>query len=728
MKERKSKLALVVALFLAGAASMLLNNEVYSAKPVPPPPPPLLPHANLITSYTGPATCLGCHPSTIADEIFGSVHFQVRSESAKMDIPGGGAHGMMDRACGLPGTTMMANNWAGTAISPVDGITTRDDGCGKCHIAYNPPQSYASSAEAMPDLDCLRCHAKVYGDEWTHQENIALYGSNPDIQERHVVTLEDGSKIWTQDRSLMSAQSVGEAVSVEACLRCHEHGLSGYKRATPFTPETDLHANKGMLCTQCHTVLQHKIARGNYVTDGMATDLPDIEVECINCHSSTTPHAVSSFSPYLNRHIKNVTCETCHIHQMEETNRNIHRRAWAPFTMDPSTGTWDITPATTNGLEYPDFWDAYTEYLPATNARPDIRWFNGGASMLAQPYGSFEDRRSNGGDARLFAFKPFVSGMLFDAGWLPGPQSDPSFDPLHGTWPFSMKYFYEANWAKFLQFGFIDSQYPTPADYFTARPDMAAMLNNFPMMLQFSRPIYLAEAGTVVGTPTVGPQSAATYPGVAKAINNGMGTMVIDMGYFPPETDPEMAGAMMWSGSFFGMWVPMNMDQASSFYGEVTSYITMSHAITSNTSTTVDYCYACHYSREEYDGSVAPSNKYLSYGELGYDNLDANPLIDPMYDAASEYDCYDGIDNDNDGLIDFADPDCNGVSPAIELNCMDTLDDDGDGLTDCADPDCLGVTGCVNEVKGLCTDGIDNDNDGLTDCADPGCAKDNACR
>jgi hypothetical protein len=44
--------------------------------------------------------------------------------------------------------------------------------------------------------------------------------------------------------------------------------------------------------------------------------------------------------------------------------------------------------------------------------------------------------------------------------------------------------------------------------------------------------------------------------------------------------------------------------------------------------------------------------------------------------------CTDGIDNDNDGLIDQADPDCN------ERNCYDGLDNNGNGLTDCDDPAC----------------------------------------
>lgn len=671
-----------------------------------------------------------------------------------MDYPGGGSHGMLDRACGLPGTTLMANNWAGTAVSPEDGITTRDDGCGNCHIAYKPPMQYMTPTEALPDLDCLRCHALVYGDEWTHQDNIDLYGENNDIQERHVTTLADGSKIWTQDRSLKTAQSVGKPVTVEACLRCHEHGLSGYKRATPYTPATDVHANKALLCTTCHQVSQHKIARGNYVTDGMANDLPSVEVACTNCHSATTPHSLN-FAADLNKHVANVTCETCHIHQMEVTPRNIFRRGWAPYTLNPATGAWDMTPPTTQGLEYPGFWDAYTEYHPETNGRPEIRWFNGGASMLAQPFGAYADRRSAGGNSRLFSFKPFVSGMLFDAAWLPGPQSDPNFDQVNGTWPSSMKYFFEQNWAKFLQLGFVSAAYPTPTDYFGARPDMAIMLNNFPMMLQFNRVVYLEQAGNVIGNPVPGPQSAATYPGVAKAINNGMGRMAIDMGYFPPETDIEQAGSFMWSGNFFGMWVPVNMDQNSSFFGEVASFITMSHAITSNTGYTAEACFACHYTSEEYSGSVSPGNKYLSYAALDYPDLDANGMIDPMYDRVLETCddgvdndgdgltdcadadcaavcpvpeiCDDGLDNDLDGLIDLADPDCQG-SPQTETICSDGLDDDADGSTDCADSDCAGILPCGAEGKTTtCSDGIDNDGDGMIDCADPGCIKNKVC-
>jgi len=305
---------------------------------------------------------------------------------------------------------------------------------------------------------------------------------------------------------------------------------------------------------------------------------------------------------------------------------------------------------------------------------------------------------------------------------------------VNGTWPASMKAFYEQNWNTFLAFGMADASYPTAASYWTVRPDMAMMLNNFPMMLMFERKTFLETGGDVIGTPAPGPQTAANYPGVANAINIGMGKMGIDMGYFPQETPLAEAGANMWSGSFFGMWVPPNMDPASAFYGEVASFITMSHAVKSNTGYDGTACYACHYTQDEYDGVANPNSKYLSYADLGYPDLDLNGMIDPMHDRALEAEiCTDGIDNDGDGNADCADSDCLTdpacIPAGTEDVCNDGIDNDSDGAFDCADDDCIGIDGCGAEGKfETCSDGIDNDADGGIDCADAGCAKNRSCK
>jgi FtsP/CotA-like multicopper oxidase with cupredoxin domain len=122
--------------------------------------------------------------------------------------------------------------------------------------------------------------------------------------------------------------------------------------------------------------------------------------------------------------------------------------------------------------------------------------------------------------------------------------------------------------------------------------------------------------------------------------------------------------------------------------------------------------------------------------------------------------CFDGLDNDCDGLTDCADDSCdtavNGTcdtgdpgicgpgtfqcqggaetcvadtpagteGPSGDLTCSDGLDNDCDGLTDGNDPDCFDG-GCVpthnNEKGPRCSDTIDNDCDGLIDGADPDC-------
>jgi hypothetical protein len=52
--------------------------------------------------------------------------------------------------------------------------------------------------------------------------------------------------------------------------------------------------------------------------------------------------------------------------------------------------------------------------------------------------------------------------------------------------------------------------------------------------------------------------------------------------------------------------------------------------------------------------------------------------------------CYDGLDNDCDGAIDAADPDC------VLENCANGIDDDGDGKVDCDDKrDCHKAPNCA---------------------------------
>ena len=83
------------------------------------------------------------------------------------------------------------------------------------------------------------------------------------------------------------------------------------------------------------------------------------------------------------------------------------------------------------------------------------------------------------------------------------------------------------------------------------------------------------------------------------------------------------------------------------------------------------------------------------------------PAPDPVVEL-----CANGLDDDDDGLLDCYDDDCIGSCPE---QCSNGIDDDADGTVDCADPDC---TGACPEA---CDDGIDNDGDDTIDCDDLDC-------
>ncbi len=104
----------------------------------------------------------------------------------------------------------------------------------------------------------------------------------------------------------------------------------------------------------------------------------------------------------------------------------------------------------------------------------------------------------------------------------------------------------------------------------------------------------------------------------------------------------------------------------------------------------------------------------------GYKNrTDCNDSDPQVYPGAIEL-CFDGTDNNCDGLVDEEDPTC-GIS-----TCSD-IDDDGYGFPaspDCVYPeeDCNDNVASVNPgATEVCDNGIDDNCDGYTDAADPGC-------
>ncbi|MCP5522536.1 MAG: hypothetical protein H7A46_13420 [Verrucomicrobiales bacterium] len=498
--------------------------------------------------YNGPQSCVLCHGDKVS-ELMGSVHYTWRTPNENLAYPGGGSHGMVDRFCALVGASAMVNYYADL------GAHKGSSACGKCHIGEGLPFPNPATGEftqAQRDgLDCLICHAAEGSYDMTGD---GIYNEEDAEATHRLLTTdsETGRRAWFQDRSLKAAESVGLPFSPAQCLRCHEHGQAApdYKRGTPFTPETDVHAAAGMTCTDCHLVDHHKIARGSRVSDMHAWERQDVEVDCSNCHDGSAPHQDAEHATY-NQHVSFIACETCHI----PWTSGASRRIWAPtygVTEGPEANIPILDPDT-------GVYEPYSVYSNEYSSRPAYRWFNGSVSMLAEPINDvaawdFRVATKETPGAKIYPFRPIVSGMVMDRR---GFGYDPNFDP-----GFTMAAAMDAMADPLKQMGFMRPEGLTEAE--------RAVLSQFPNLLNFDKEAYVHSGD------------------IKEAVNIGLGrigAMMSGQDAWGMSVEQLSAmGAKFWSGDVLGMDLPNNpMDPTfdpSAPPTEVTgSFISLNHAI-----------------------------------------------------------------------------------------------------------------------------------------------------
>jgi len=128
------------------------------------------------------------------------------------------------------------------------------------------------------------------------------------------------------------------------------------------------------------------------------------------------------------------------------------------------------------------------------------------------------------------------------------------------------------------------------------------------------------------------------------------------------------------------------------------------------------------------DASIGVQGGTPGGGGVDMGGGDASPVDASVDVFVGAPECSDGVDNDDDGLVDFPDdPGCEDAVDTLEREsaCANGIDDDEDGATDFpADPGCASYEDDdeFNEAPlPECADGIDNDRNGSIDEQDPGC-------
>ncbi len=358
-----------------------------------------------ILAYEGPSTCLKCHETikikdavtgaekevNLLANVTGSVHYRFFS-SRHPNVYGFNGKladyfpmGKIDRPCPKPGSFAMTA-WAELVVTQKG--DTLSEGCGQCHIGgeYQAPlgdimPGYRPIKEEKDAIDCLICHSAAY-----------------DMNKKQVIKDASGRLHWDQDRSMKAAMSVTNTTS-QTCLRCHQHNFGGdiyidsldtsfmqsiqntgyerprvlhpgSKRGTPYSPSWDVHAAAGVNCTDCHITEGHLIAKGTHTTTIMANDLPQTEVACENCHTSSPHKSNDKLADYLNSHTEKIACQTCHIPSLQPDNATY--RDFSKTVYEERAGIY-----------------VYNDTLKETAPDKGITyvWWNGDATFLGNPIG-----------------------------------------------------------------------------------------------------------------------------------------------------------------------------------------------------------------------------------------------------------------------------------------------------------------------------------------------------
>lgn len=378
------------------------------------PPPPTTGTHQDITSYDGPATCIGCH-ETAAYNMLDSLHMQWSAPTPNLTNTNGESLGKANGGINTFCTYAMSSGGA----------------CFGCHVRSD---GNAPHAPDVNDVDCLMCHNDTYQRMTVADPNSAITVTDYLGQDKtYVFGAQDVdgnySNVPNYDAMPAGTTMVDLAKNVhlptrKSCLRCHakagggdwtKRGDMGLSTANPTFNE-DVHMSPDgadLSCVACHST------EGGHKVGGRGIDLRQTEAvapNCQDCHSSA-PHN----DAVINRHAQGqVSCQVCHIREFGKGGATEMSRDWlAPH--------WN--PAFCNGQ------GGYVGHeIKVANVKPEYTWFDGtsyvynlGETITPNADGIYNMARANGkafdGNSKIVPIKRHrTNTALHESGQLVAPK------------------------------------------------------------------------------------------------------------------------------------------------------------------------------------------------------------------------------------------------------------------------------------------------------------------
>ncbi len=298
--------------------------------------------------------CLSCHTEA-AKDIMKTSHWTWSNKSDK--IPG------------KEGKTLETGKSKGINNFCIS-IQSNEERCTSCHIGYGwKDKNFNFSDESK--VDCLICHdtTGTY-EKFPSGAGYPVGGDHGSLKGKKSVLFKGNNKIYHEPNYNLIVKNVGKP-GRENCGVCHFYGGGGNdvkhgdldKSLLHPTRDVDVHMAKdgaNMTCTDCHPTNKHDIKGQLYSVETEDQN----RVSCEKCHTEN-PHTERLFvdkydnrfngklkkkqNPsitfehlLLDRHSKNIACQTCHIPYYSKVHKTKVYWDWSKagkkFTSGPNKG------------------------------------------------------------------------------------------------------------------------------------------------------------------------------------------------------------------------------------------------------------------------------------------------------------------------------------------------------------------------------------------------------